>query len=249
MTKILSALKRIFTAIAIVMFVLVTPLIGHRAHKHYIYDYKGSSVVRLTQSGSGGTGFRVIAPSGKRYILTNYHVCMLGYTKGWLAAEDYRGYRYRLEIIEKYKKHDLCLVQDVPGIPALKLANNVLSHEQVYLVGHPRLANLTMESGSIVSRLTIQLVMPTPWFDKCVNGRAYKTPFDKELFMTLGIKLCLRDFRAIHANLISYGGNSGSPVLDDFGNVIGVLFAGSPRAVTATFLVPLEHIKMFLHNK
>ena len=241
-------IKKILTAIAVCMFILAAPLIGHRAHKHYIYDYKGSSVVRLTANGSGGTGFRVTTNKGNTYVLTNYHVCMLGNDTGYLNAEDYRGNKYRLAIYERYQFHDLCLIQDVPSIPALKLAWNYYKHEQVYLVGHPRLANLTMESGSIVSKVNISLVMPTPLNEDCFNGYKVRTPWDAQL-AKVGIKACYRSFSTIHANIVSYGGNSGSPVLDDLGNVIGVLFAGSPRAVTATFLVPLEHIKMFLHNK
>lgn len=237
-------IKKIARLAALFCLVLAAPLVGHRAHKHYIYDYKGRSVVRLTQGFSGGTGFRVKVASGKNYILTNYHICMLGYETGYLRAEDYNGNRYRLNIIKPYLEHDLCLVEDVPGIPALSVANGVYPHEQVYLVGHPRLANLTMESGSVVSNDIIQLVMPRPLYVAC-NGFDYPSPWEKSL-ADRGLKLCLEDFSATHANIIAYGGNSGSPVLDDFGNVIGVLFAGSNKAVTASYLVPLAHIQKFL---
>jgi S1-C subfamily serine protease len=57
---------------------------------------------------------------------------------------------------------------------------------------------------------------------------------------------CIEKFDTNHITAISYGGNSGSPVVNFWGNVVGVLFAGNSRAITESFTVPLKNIKEFI---
>lgn len=254
---------RLVKAMLFAIIILVMPLVGHRAHKHYLYDYKGNSVVRLIGHGmgraSGGTGFQVVAPSGKQYTLTNYHVCMLA-NKNFdgsesLQAEDYKHRKTNIKVIKHSKNHDLCLLEPVLGLPVIEQANKYFLHEQVHLIGHPRLANLTIESGSIVSKRIINIALPTKSDHDCktpqirnpfVRKQSFKVPYryHRNLFKT-----CYEELPVLHINVISYGGNSGSPVVDDLGRLIGVLFAGNRNAVTAAFVVPLEYVKQFLSNQ
>lgn len=242
-------IKKTLKGLAILALMLIVPLIGHRAHKHYIYDYKGMSVVRLTGEfagrPSGGTGFQVVAPSGKQYTMTNNHVCMLADKNGIMKAEDWRGNFYYLSIIDIYASHDLCILEGVSNLPSLSLANNAIFHEQVHLIGHPRLEEITIQTASLVAPKKINLYMPRKLEYGCQNG---KEQLQFSHLWAFGFTICLETLDTYHANLISYGGNSGSPVLDDFGRVIGVLFAGSREAVTATFLVPLPYIHQFLKD-
>jgi len=47
-------------------------------------------------------------------------------------------------------------------------------------------------------------------------------------------------------DIVSYGGNSGSPIVDYFGNVVGVLFGGYVGHHTEAFIVPLIELELFL---
>lgn len=256
----MKTIKKILKALALLALMLVVPLAGHRAHKHYLYDYKGMSVVRITGElagkRSGGTGFQVIAPSGKQYTLTNYHICVLarpGVNGKYLEAEDYKGNYYSIKVIEMYKKHDMCLAEAVSHLPALKPANSVINHEQVHLIGHPRLENLTMQTGSVVSRKTIRLLFLKSVSDGCQTRQTSEynrfVGWRKTYFERYGFTTCIEEFPTIHINVISYGGNSGSPVVDDLGRVIGVLFAGNRSYVTASYIVPLEYVHQFLQDR
>lgn len=241
--KYLKTLKKILKTIGLAIAILVLPLMGHRFHKHYLYDAKGMSVVKLLGERSGGTGFQV-KYEGKQYTLTNYHICLAADYEDTLKSRDYFGNTRRLKVIARYIKNDLCVLEPINFLPAIRLASNYYMHEQVYLIGHPRLEALTLQTASIVSKYYINMTMPRRAQDPC-NGQEIK--YDVNM-PGLDYKYCDDMFMALHSNIISYGGNSGSPVLDDFGNLIGVLFAGDRRAVTASYIVPLEYVKDFLKS-
>ncbi len=246
----------LISGISIAVLLLLSPIASQRLERFYIYDYKGSSVVMLTDGG-GGTGF-VIETNGKRYTLTNKHICRIADKKGYLYYDTQDGRRGIIKVIKKFKDHDLCVMEAVPGVRALNIASDIERHEKLWLVGHPGLRALTLENGYFVGNTTIRMWGKCP---KAENRRQLikfldiKTPeslreiFNYEEFL---IKLlrgeCIVPTSAAHLNNISYGGNSGSPVLNKWGNIVGVLFAGSPSHNTNSYMVPLKHIKQFLNE-
>ena len=247
---------------------------GALLFESYIYDYKGASVVKLTRTHlgrSGGTGFAITAPSGKKYTLTNAHICRIAKS---LVAHKQDGSTQKVKVVKIYENHDLCIMEPVDGLRSLKIANNIFSHERVWLVGHPALRGLTLESGHFVGTQIITLMTRCTPLE--VNNYVSKlTSRMKEIEKKLknaknsvdSIKLsfeyielifqlqrarmgyCLKRLESQHINNIAYGGNSGSPVVDKFGNVIGVLFAGRRDQPTASYTVPLKEIKEFLKDK
>lgn len=234
----IQTLKTMIKGVCLAAAILILPLMGHRIHKHYLYDIKGMSVVKLLGDMSGGTGFQV-KYEGKQYTLTNYHICAVADEEDTLQSTDYFGNTRRLKVIARYDKNDLCVLEPISFLPAIRLANSYYMHEQIYLVGHPRLEALTMQTASLVAKYFINIMLPCEeqtYKSKCVGTSSSSKSY------------CMRTFETLHANVISYGGNSGSPVLDDFGNLIGVLFAGQRSAVTASYIVPLEYVKDFLKN-
>ena len=236
--------KKIIKGICLAIAILVLPLMGHRVHKHYLYDIKGMSVVKLLGPNNGGTGFQV-KYNDKQYTLTNYHICMVAYEEtDTLKSTDYFGNTRRLKVIARYLENDLCVLEPINYLPAISLASNYYMHEQVYLIGHPRLEALTMQTASLVAKYEIDMIVARRLEDVCNTAENVSMT---NRFAT-DIHYCNDLFMALHANVISYGGNSGSPVVDDFGRLIGVLFAGQRNAVTASYIVPLEAVKDFLSS-
>jgi S1-C subfamily serine protease len=121
------------------------------------------------------------------------------------------------EIIKIDDLHDLCLVTSNRK-EGLKLANiESKPLDKVYLVGFPRGMDRVIREGRIIGEEKIF----APWLD----GQTVDTLF---------------------ISTIAYGGNSGSPVTNEQGDVTGVLFAGSPLYHTEAYVVPLSYIKLFL---
>lgn len=114
--------------------------------------------------------------------------------------------------------HDLCLVTSNRK-DGLELAKKYNEEmDKVVLVGFPRGIGKTIRFGHIIEMQTEYI----PWIGAIANFYQVSTP--------------------------AYGGNSGSPVCDIYGNVVGVLFAGSPSYPLEPFIVPLIDLHMFLER-
>ena len=229
--------------LALCAFLVILPNLAVDLHELYILDFKGQSVVMITSDArrGGGTGFQVKAPSGNKYILTNKHICQI---KGNLSATTQDGRIVKLKRLEEDYVHDLCLLTHVPKLPALRVAKNALRHERAFLVGHPALRQLTLETGRIIGDTHIKL------WGKC-SAEYNQIPEDED-FGSLIMRFmgyCTKYVHSTHINNIAYGDNSGSPVMDGLGNVIGVLFAGNPSQPTASYMVPLTYVQDFLKDK
>ena len=251
----LKNLKRLSKAIIMLICIYAIVGVGVISFESYLYDYKGSSVVMLTRTlaaRSGGTGFAITAPSGKSYTLTNAHICEIGDT---LVAHTQNGHVQKVHVVEIYKDHDLCIMTPVEGLRSLDIAKDIQMHERVWLIGHPALRPLTLESGHYAGDMQIKLVSPCPI--KQIEKRITEIEKEKtrgiqpnleELF-TLMMGMCVKSMNSQYINNIAYGGNSGSPVVNKWGNVIGVLFAGRRDQPTASSTVPLSAIHDFLWDK
>lgn len=252
MKKILKLTTRAALRLLTILGVIAVAAMGFEA---YLYDYKGSSVVKITRTHaarSGGTGFQIEAPSGKKYILTNAHICKMGKN---LIAHDQNGISTEISVIEIDTAHDLCIMEPIDGLRSLRIASDVVYHERVWLIGHPALRPLTLESGHFAGVVDIDLYsrcskkLNSKQLDDFSKTGDINSIEDLEKFLMLMSGMCIVKRNAQYINNIAYGGNSGSPVVDKFGNVIGVLFAGRRDQPTASYTVPLRAIHKFLEDK
>ena len=207
-------------------------------HNQYIRSKVGSQVVMLTNKAQtgGGTGFAVQAPSGEVYTLTNAHVCRI---KGGLFTMLRHGRKIRMNIIEISDTSDLCLLNGIKGMEGLKLASGVDIGEELGLVGHPKLMPLTLSRGQLIGYdRALVLVSPGP----CEDGMDPPSYVTVEALFGL---VCVLDVKAGYTNVVALPGNSGSPMVNFFGNVVGVLFAADGDVFWG-LIVPLKQVKDFL---
>jgi len=194
---------------------------------------KSKSIVKLSSPKKGsGSGF-FVTRKGYNYIMTNRHVCLIN--GGSSMEASYNGKKFLSDVLVYSKYTDLCLMTAPSNVKPLSLARSAKLKEQAFILGHPLGLPKTLEKGRLISNEIIELVISCdlPYDEKVKLPALYQ--------MLFGVKeMCLKKFQSQRINAFTYPGNSGSPVLDVYGRVTGVVFAGSNNAPNAGYLIPLD---------
>jgi S1-C subfamily serine protease len=210
-----------------------------------------SYIFRITnvKGNSGGTGFLVKAPSGRPYVLTNGHVCSLKDESGRVYVRDAEGTVYYSLLIEVSKEHDLCLINTPIEGGGFTLAKNSVDGQRMYVLGHPQLEPQTLTKGNLAGVMPVTIATGFNVKVEECSGPGFELIDPGPLGQIFGIEnVCLRTLEANPMTAVILPGNSGSPVIDQVGNIIGVVFAGN-EAGTRGYIVPLSYVKKFLEGK
>ena len=240
--------KGALTVFLCIAAILLTGLAGDMVHSKYIEHYIGQNSLYIqsmpdSKEQGSGTAFQVVAPSGKKYILSNAHVCELRNDKDMVMIYDKKN-SHRLmprRVIEVYQKHDLCLIEALPGYPGLEIADSLSIGEPIIAIGYPLGDAMNISRGRVKDFSFINLLAYKP-LEECTgeNESVQKIPF-----FIFYIDACVVTYSSVQTDLVIFGGNSGSPVVNMFGNVVAVIFAGNTRTNWGS-AVPLDHVKEFL---
>jgi len=248
----LKRFKKISKSIAISVFsvstVLFLAISAPQIHNSYLRYEVGQSVVEVLVPGQfgGGTGFAVRSASGKDFIATNRHVCESA-INGWMEIKsDSNDEKILKRVVYKDNKADLCLLEGDSRFSPLKLAFTPEKGDIHYIVGHPGLRQLTISSGEYIGNAEVQLQQEVEKREQC-TGKVYELDILQQL-LTGQAFVCVRTFKAYGTTAVAYPGNSGSPVVNKYGNVIGVLFAGSNSEERDNFLVPGYELERVLNK-
>ena len=166
-----------------------------------------------------GTGFNMKV-GNRFFIITNKHVCQVSDRLGHPKYAIVNGNKhYIAKISEKY---DLCALF-TDAVDGFELAEkDVEPLDKITLIGHPRGLDMVIREGRVVSE-DVDVVIG--------NGDGTAS------YM-----------KADQISATAYGGSSGSPVINEFGKVCGVLFAGSDAYPHEPLTVPYEFLKEFVES-
>lgn len=242
-------MKRTIFILLIGLLGISTPSLIANYYDSKMQNVARENVIKLFPVGRhdrGGTGFAVKAPSNKIYTLTNAHICRIS-DNGEL---DYTvdNIRYaRLSILEVSLTADLCILTSVPNADGIKLADETSAFENVYIFGHPHLDELTFSSGKMLNKAEISLVADFNMNkEECEKINGVLNELNPLAKMFLGLDTaCVVSYTANRTNAIVFPGNSGSPVLNFYSEVIGVVFASNDDT-HFSYLVTLEDVQKFL---
>lgn len=211
----------------------------------YLLRNKAPSVFRLvtpSNFGHGGTGFSLTMPSGNVFTVTNSHICYAAEDKKLLAVHA-DGYKEELTVMEISDTTDLCIMSRAMHAPPLEMASYTDHYERINVIGHPKLHPMTWQEGRYVGGqflVSIPLNIPE---EMCVGQK-----FSMQNVLIFGIfpkRLCMMTVWGQDTTLKTFGGNSGSPIVNDSGDVVGVLFAGDGETQWG-LVIPLDSLREFI---
>jgi len=207
--------------------------------------YKGArqSVVSLrTLPGEGGgTGFLVRGDASNPVIVTNWHICRE--VEEYLYASRAGDFEdLKVKILGEDPEHDLCAVAPVPG-QVLPLGEEPATLDKLHTLGHPFLTrhpkpvNPTPSDGRYIGEEEGELGF--------APDKGCPSPFSlKEAFPFV---VCVAKFVFGNTTAHTYPGNSGSPVLNEYGEVVGVINATRDPDDAGSF-IPVRYLAKFLEQ-
>lgn len=236
-----QTIKKIILTGTILILGTYMVLNASQYHGDYIRSKVGSQVVFLVNraGNSGGTGFAIKTPSGDVLTLTNAHVCGLADDSGRVYAKTEAGKTIPLRVIESYTKADLCLLSKVPGMSGLSLASSVRIGEELGLVGHPHLMPLTLTRGQLIGYGQVAVMVS--------EGPCEREEGMYQTIMSMFGPVCAEIARSGFTNIPALAGSSGSPTVNFWGHLTGVLYAGE-EGVNWGLIVPLSAVEDFLSS-
>lgn len=192
---------------------------------------------------AGGTGFG-ISYEGQKFIMTNAHVCELDKVIPGGLYVNMPVKKVKAIVLKIYREHDLCLIKHVDGLNTLSVGERPSLGEELHAVGYPSLQPKTLTSGEFVGYgdvfVAIEQAPHPSLFTSCRKTDSVENVW--------GAVLCVRKYYSSLTTIPILGGSSGSPILNSYGSVVGVAFAGSPMGNNWAKVVPVDSIKKFLYN-
>lgn len=206
-----------------------------------------SFTVKVTnlKGNSGGSGSIIATGTYKSIVLTNAHVCdVLNKDGGYVQKED--GSRYMAVGYFKSQFHDLCALWVAADLGAsIKLATKAPEmYSEATITGHPNLLPNVINKGNFGNRETIQIMTSVR---PCSKEEA-SSDFGIICFLLGGVPI-ITTYESITVSATIMGGSSGSAVLNDSGELSGVVFAGRGSGLSYAFIVPFEFVASFIKEE
>ena len=217
-------------------------------HDQLFDSYVSKSIVMVGSKNmdSHGTGFYVKVDSGLRYILTNGHVCEIA-EKGIIYIKNQNMKSMPRRVMAISDKTDLCLIEgfgDNFG-KVLSIKDVLNKYMKLTSYGYPKDLDIVITRGEVINPeiSTIpELITSKKERDAC-NPEPFKLKIN--LFNQ---EFCITSTAAVNTTLAILQGDSGSPVVNFWGSVVGIVFATRTKDHDWGLMIPSYYIIEFLKD-
>lgn len=184
-------------------------------------------------------------PSGKTAIMTNRHVCQESLDGYVFTANKMNTDRNRVKIIKISNESDLCLLESESNLNGLKLADTANIGDLVVTAGHPAGLPLMLSKGEIVGLIE----EPIADTSMAANKNCNKQGLNPIKIIKNGnlIDVCMHYELTLLTTCEIVGGSSGSPLVNIYGNVVGVINASGEN--NWGYAVPLSLVERFIRDE
>ena len=208
-----------------------------------------ASVVRITSDKGLCSGEQIEGPSGQVYILTASHCRPLINSDGAYLVTTEDGRQLERREIQEDPYSDILLIEGIPGLPALKIADLApIKEMHVRTFTHGARMDTYKTEGELIQKAHVEApiaeIVSDQGLDYCKSMPKYKVVAIED-WSNENHVLCVLsvDETATTAKIVP--GSSGGPAVDDSGRLIGVVSAGDG---VFGYLVNLEDIRAFLKS-
>lgn len=209
-------------------------------------SYIRARSVKLISSRGGCSGEQVRSPHGDDYILTAGH-CRVLEVDGMITVVDADGNKLNRKVLAEDPASDLLLIEGLPGLKGLDIADSDFAGEHVRTFTHGKLMDTYKTEGELIQKAYVDILLSfidSPETAIACSSKSKNTvvqmpfPFDMVSACVLHVKETVSTAKIVP-------GSSGGMVVDDSGKLVGVASASDEHFY---YFVSLSDIQQFIQG-
>ena len=194
--------------------------------------------IKILGKGGQCSGEQVESYSGHTYILSAAHCAKLADAAGYYTVFTEDGRKLQRRLIAEDSNSDLLLIEGVPGLQGLKIAESHWRFEHIRTLTHGAGMDTYKTEGALVQIMTISIAVGIVDASSLPCTDVKYRIVQEDLFAVCVLHIP----EAVSTAKVSPG-SSGGMVIDDDGALVAVVSASDEHF---SYLVPLEAIRAFL---
>jgi hypothetical protein len=155
--------------------------------------------------------------------------------------------RKEFKVLRLSKNTDLCLLEGADFLKSVKIAKKIIPDELIFTRGYPYDRYQITQAGVYKGPTEVQIKWPK---EECAEDKYF---LEKRKFKSqFGIEqtICIATFDdMIFTTILSGPGASGSPIINERGELVGVISMIHTRGVNWAIGVSLEDVKKFIKDE
>ena len=233
--------------LTLLYFMVATAALGKESEAGAKTRFSKDKIYRLYLSENEesfvGTGF-ALKVKDKVILLTARHICDYAFYESKLnklyykLPEDTDFKSIPANKTLRHRRDDTCYLGKLNSkTKAFSLAESVKVGDQFWPVGYPGGLPLIATYGTYIADFEIEMPYPMP-IKRCVKSNTFELRTN-----LLGMDECYWKGKASLITAEVLGGSSGSPILDDDNNVVGMVSAEDTEHFHWCMAVPFKNLK------